>query len=77
MDADIDRASHFLVTATIIDSVIYQHKVRLHYHEEPNTQNRIGGAEDYYFSLADTLATSTLVIQKDGQIVGDNLADVK
>ena len=44
------------------------------YHEESNDFEL--GKEDYYFSLQDTLAVSTLEIQADGSVHGKNLAEL-
>ena len=64
----------YLVTATISENKIDQYKIAIEYHEEPNDFEL--GNEDYYFSLQDTLAVSTLEIQTDGSVQGKNLAEL-
>ncbi|GAA0190619.1 hypothetical protein GCM10009122_52370 [Fulvivirga kasyanovii] len=64
----------YLVTAIISENKIDQYKIAMEYHEEPN--NFELGNEDYYFTLKDTLAVSTLEIQADGSILGKNLAEL-
>ena len=68
------RSTNYLVTATISGNKIDQYKIAMEYHEEPN--NFELGNEDYYFTLQDTLAVSTLEIQTDGSILGKNLAEL-
>ncbi len=71
-----DVSNNYIITTTIIDSVIYQYKVSLLYREEPTKQERLGGSDKYYFLIQDTLETSKLVLQENGELMGKNLTKV-
>ena len=61
-----------VVTAVLDGDTIKQYKIHTVLHRETNLEGRLW-EEDFHFTFHDTLATSKLIINPDGSVLGKNL----